>query len=95
MLENLVDWMGWTTPTAIALAALATLLVAMTAWEIAAPNEPRRGLIGLTTTRGDRLFFGLLTVALGLLAWLATTDLALWLTVAPAALWLILVLRYG
>ena len=39
----------------------------------------RRGLLPLTTTRGDRLFLGLLAVAFTNLAWTGLTDVSQWI----------------
>ena len=38
----------------------------------------RRGFLPMATTRGDRLFIGLLGAAYIHLAWLGLTDLPLW-----------------
>ncbi|MGM0637936.1 MAG: DUF2160 family membrane protein, partial [Pseudomonadota bacterium] len=32
-----MEWMVWTTPTAIFFSAIAAILVGMTAWELASP----------------------------------------------------------
>lgn len=66
-----LSWMAWTWQTAAFFAAIALLLAAMTAWELASPGGgPRRGALGLDTTRGDRLFISLLGSAFIHLAWL-------------------------
>lgn len=66
-----LSWMAWTWPTAIFFVCIATALVTMTVWELMAPGgAPRRGILGLDTTRGDRLFISLLGSAYIHLAWL-------------------------
>jgi predicted small integral membrane protein len=57
------DWMVWTTPVAVFFGAIALTLVGMTVWEIRAPNIKRKGFLPIATTRGDRLFIGLLSAA--------------------------------
>ena len=57
------DWMVWTTPVAIFFSCIALMLVGMTVWELKSPTTLRRGWLPLETTRGDRLFIGLLTAA--------------------------------
>jgi predicted small integral membrane protein len=43
----------------------------MTVWEMVSPGgAPRRGVLGIETTRGDRLFISLLGSAFIHLAWL-------------------------
>ena len=55
------------------------MLVGMTVWELASPGgAPRRGILGLDTTRGDRLFISLLGSAFIHLAWLAFLGSNLW-----------------
>jgi len=57
------DWMVWTTPVAVFFTCIAIMLVGMTLWEIKSPTTMRRGWLPLETTRGDRLFIGLLSAA--------------------------------
>lgn len=56
-------WMVWTTPVAIFFTCIALMLIGMTVWEIKSPTTLRRGFLPLETTRGDRLFIGLLSAA--------------------------------
>ena len=57
------DWMVWTTPVAVFFTCIALMLVGMTVWEIKSPTTLRKGFLPIATTRGDRLFIGLLTAA--------------------------------
>jgi len=90
-----LEWMAWTTPTAIFFAVIAAILTAMTVWEIASPGVERRGFLPISTTRGDRLFVGLLSSAYIHLAWLAATDSSLWIALGVSAAWMIVLMRWG
>ncbi|QNK66273.1 DUF2160 domain-containing protein [Variovorax sp. PAMC26660] len=57
------NWMVWTTPVAVFFTCIALMLVGMTVWEIKSPTTLRRGWLPIETTRGDRLFIGLLMAA--------------------------------
>ncbi|WP_434291098.1 DUF2160 domain-containing protein [Celeribacter sp. SCSIO 80788] len=65
-----MDWMAWTWPTAAFFGTIATLLVIFTLLAIKFPETPRVGVLGIETTRGDRLFITLLGSAFINLAWL-------------------------
>ena len=90
-----LEWMAWTVPTALFFATIALILVGMTIWHFAQPTVGRRGFLPITTTRGDRLFIGLLGSAYIHLGWLALTDLALWWALGLAFVYMIIVLRWG
>ncbi len=57
------DWMVWTTPVAVFFTCIVLMLIGMTAWEIRSPTTLRKGFLPIATTRGDRLFIGLLSAA--------------------------------
>jgi predicted small integral membrane protein len=57
------DWMAWTTPVAVFFSCVVLMLAGMTVWEIRSPTRLRKGLLPIATTRGDRLFIGLLLAA--------------------------------
>jgi predicted small integral membrane protein len=57
------EWMAWTTPVAVFFCCIALMLFGMTVWEIKSPTVMRRGFLPIETTRGDRLFIGLLAAA--------------------------------
>jgi predicted small integral membrane protein len=74
-----LGWMAWTWQTALFFAVIGTLLVAMAVWEWRSPGGgPRRGVLRLTTTRGDRLFISLLAAGYIHLLWLAAFGTPLW-----------------
>lgn len=89
------EWMAWTDTTAIFFTVIALILVAMTVWETVSPTIERRGLLPIATTRGDRLFIGLLGSAYIQLIWLATTDLTLWISLAISLVYMAVMMRYG
>jgi predicted small integral membrane protein len=70
-----MSWMAWTWPTAIFFVAIALVLAVHTVWAVRLPEVPRRGFLPLLTTRGDRLFIGLLASAYVNLAWAGLFDL--------------------
>ena len=57
------EWMAWTTPVVVFFTCIVLMLIAMTVWEVRSPTVMRKGLLPIATTRGDRLFIGLLTAA--------------------------------
>ncbi|HEX7637366.1 MAG TPA: DUF2160 domain-containing protein [Burkholderiaceae bacterium] len=57
------SWMEWTLPVAIFFVCIGVMLVGMTIWEIRSPTTLRRGFLPIATTRGDRLFIGLMLAA--------------------------------
>jgi predicted small integral membrane protein len=57
------EWMAWTTPVAVFFCCIALMLTGMTVWEIKSPTTQRKGFLPMETTRGDRLFIGLLSAA--------------------------------
>jgi predicted small integral membrane protein len=74
-----LGWMAWTWQTAVFFGVIAMLLAAMGVWEWRSPGGgPRRGILGLTTTRGDRLFISLLAAGYIHLLWLAFFGAPLW-----------------
>ena len=75
-------WMYWTTPVALFFITIALLLIAMTVWELRSPTIARKGWLPLVTTRGDRLFVGLMLAACVNLAWTGFTDLSQWIGAA-------------
>lgn len=91
----MLDWMQWTLPTAIFFSVIACILVGMTAWEIVSPTIERKGFLPIETTRGDRLFIGLLVSAYIHLAFLIFTDLSLFIALTVSVIWMGVVMRWG
>ena len=63
-------WMAWTLETAIFFGVIAAILAVMTFLAIRYPETPRKGVLQIETTRGDRLFITLLGSAFLNLSWL-------------------------
>ncbi len=102
----MLRWMAWTPPVAIFFGVIGALLIGMTVWELRSPCVARRGWLPMATTRGDRLFIGLLAMAFCTLAFLAartrvmtalgsSTPPSMWIGVAISVLLLLLVMRKG
>ncbi len=90
-----LTWMAWTWPTAGFFVLIFLVLVGMSLWERYVPGgSPRHGVIGLDTTRGDRLFISLLGSAFINLAWLAAIGPPLWGAMAVSLLFAIAVFRW-
>ncbi|MGR3503391.1 DUF2160 domain-containing protein [Pseudaestuariivita sp.] len=61
------------------------LLVGLEIWRPG--GAERRGVLGLTTTRGDRLFISLLGAAWIFLVWLALVGMPVWGALGIAIAW--------
>jgi predicted small integral membrane protein len=92
---DLISWMAWTWPTAFFFLFIFACLVAMTVWEVHSPGgAPRHGILGLDTTRGDRLFISLLGSAFIFLGWLGIMGTPLWGGLVISLLWAFAVFRW-
>ena len=91
----MMEWMSWTVPTAAFFGVIALILVGMTTWELRSPSILRRGLLPIATTRGDRLFIGLLGSAYLHLLVVGVTDWSIWIAFALSLVWLLAVMRWG
>jgi predicted small integral membrane protein len=100
------EWMAWTLPVAVFFTCIALMLAGMTAWEIKSPTVERKGWLPISTTRGDRLFIGLLCAAYLNLAFVAVSERmitwfgleqepSIWFSFIASMLLLGLVLRKG
>jgi len=73
---------------------VALLLLGMAVWEWRAPGgAPRRGVLGIVTTRGDRLFISLLSAAYVHLIWLALIPAPLWVATLVSVALAVVVFR--
>jgi len=90
-----MDWMAWTLPTALFFGAIATILAGMTVRELRSPCIERKGFLPISTTRGDRLFIGLLGSAYLHLLVVGTTDWSVWIASLLSLFWLFAVMRWG
>jgi predicted small integral membrane protein len=100
------EWMAWTTPVAVFFCSIVLMLIGMTVWERKSPTVERKGWLPITTTRGDRLFIGLLTAAWVNLAFVAVSEKmvawfglaqepSIWISFVVSMLLLGLILRKG
>jgi predicted small integral membrane protein len=90
--------MGWTLPTAIFFAFIALALITLGVLTKLAPNnQPRVGILGVATQRGDRFFLSLLGAAFIHLAWigLVPKDIPLWFATLGAVVYAGLVFRFA
>ena len=83
------EWMAWTTPVAVFFVCIVLMLTGMTVWELKSPTRMTRGFLPMNTTRGDRLFIGLLGAAYVNLVFVGISGkLALWMGLgADPSIW--------
>ena len=88
------EWMAWTTPVAVFFCCIGLMLAGMTLWEIKSPTMLRKGFLPIETTRGDRLFIGLLSAAYVNLAFVGINGrLVEWMNLeAEPSIWISFVL---
>lgn len=100
------EWMAWTLPVAVFFISIGLMLVTMTVWEIKSPTVLRKGFLPIETTRGDRLFIGLLSAAYTNLAFVAVSEKmiawfgleqepSIWISFAVSMLLLVWIMRKG
>ncbi len=90
-----LTWMAWTWQTAAFFACILAALIGMTVWEWVLPGgAPRRGVLGLDTTRGDRLFISLLGSAFIHLFWLGLVGPGLWWALGLSLIYTLVVFRW-
>jgi predicted small integral membrane protein len=90
-----LEWMAWTVPTAVFFIVIVLMLTGMTIWQVLAPTVERRGFLPITTTRGDRLFIGLLGSAYITLAWVGLTSWNLYWVIPVIVVFIALVIWRG
>lgn len=83
-------WMAWTPATLAVFIGIFSAMGVLTVIEIRHPGgNERKGVLGLTTTRGDRLFISLLGTVYIFLAWLGIFGMPLWWPLGLAIAWFI------
>ena len=90
-----LSWMAWTTPIAIFFISVLIMLIGMTIWQVKSPSIERKGFLPISTTRGDRLFIGLLCAAYVNLAWAGMTDVTQYIGAVLGFALLVVVMRWG
>lgn len=92
--QPLGTWMAWTRATAAFFIFIVACITAMGVWEYYRPGgNPRRGVLAIDTTRGDRLFISLLGSAFIFIAWLYFVGTPLWWALPVALAWAVFVFR--
>ncbi len=88
------EWMAWTLPVAVFFSCIVLMLVGMAVWELKSPTALRKGFLPMKTTRGDRLFIGLLSAAYINIAFVGLSGkFATWLSLdAEPSVWISFVL---
>ncbi len=74
----MLEWMAWTPVTAWFFGSIATLLLAMTVLQVVYPTVARAGWLGITTTRGDRIFISLLAIGWINILWIVFSNTSQW-----------------
>ncbi|MCF3974170.1 DUF2160 domain-containing protein [Paracoccus sp. EGI L200073] len=87
-------WMAWTFPAALFFTIIAGLLVLFTWLAIRFPETPRKGVLGINSTRGDRLFISLLGSAFICLIWLGVVGTPVWGALVIALIYAAAVFRW-
>ena len=88
-------WMAWTAHTAIFFGAIGVLIAVMVVWGAVSPSAPRKGVLPMATTRGDRVFLGLLGSAFIHLAWIGLTEASPWGAALLSSLYFLTICRWG
>ena len=91
------EWMAWTTPVTVFFTCIVLMLIGMTLWEIRSPTIMRKGFLPIETTRGDRLFIGLVSAAYVNLAFVGISGkLGEWLELeGDPSIWISFVISMG
>jgi predicted small integral membrane protein len=92
---NAFSWMAWTLEVAVFFICVVLMLIGMTIWQLRSPSIERKGFLPISTTRGDRLFIGLLSAAFVNLAWAGLTDLTQWVAALLGFVVLLVMMRWG
>lgn len=87
-------WMAWTFPVALFFFLIVALLVVFSLLAIRFPETPRRGALGIQTTRGDRLFITLVGSAFINMGWLYFFGAPLTGALVVSALYGLVVFRW-
>lgn len=90
-----MEWMAWTQLTAAFFSFIVIMLICMTVWQVVSPTVARKGFLPIVTTRGDRLFIGLLGSAYIHLLWIGLTSFPIWIATIISVGFVAMVMRWG
>ncbi len=91
------SWMQWTGIGTVFFSSIAIMLLGMTIAQLVYPTVERKGFLPIRTTRGDRLFIGLLSSAFIHLFWIGVASSVgpLWVATIIGFVWVVLLLAKG
>ena len=90
-----MNWMAWTPVTAGFFITIASILLCMTIWELKKPCVERKGFLPISTTRGDRLFIGLISSAYIHLLYVGLLEATLIIPLLFCIAWVVSLIRWG
>jgi predicted small integral membrane protein len=90
-----MNWMAWTPVTSGFFISIALILICMTIWEIKSPCVERKGFLPISTTRGDRLFIGLISSAYIHLLYVGLLEATLIIPLLFCIAWVSGLIRWG
>jgi predicted small integral membrane protein len=90
-----MNWMAWTPVTSGFFISIALILLCMTIWEIKSPCVERKGFLPISTTRGDRLFIGLISSAYIHLLYVGLLEATLIIPLLFCIAWVSGLIRWG
>ena len=90
-----MNWMAWTPVTAGFFITIASILLCMTSWELKKPCVERKGFLPISTTRGDRLFIGLISSAYIHLFYVGLLEATLIIPLLFCIAWVGSLIRWG
>jgi predicted small integral membrane protein len=91
-----VRWMQWSTHSIIFFIALFGTIIGMGIWDGFQPAVSRKGFFPMWTTRGDRLFLGIISTIGICLMWIALfADALMLIPLLLSAIWFFIVAKWG
>jgi predicted small integral membrane protein len=90
-----MNWMAWPPVTSGFFISIALILICMTIWEIKSPCVERKGFLPISTTRGDRLFIGLISSAYIHLLYVGLLEATLIIPLLFCIAWVSGLIRWG
>lgn len=86
-------WMAWSFPVAMFFWLIVSTLLVFSFLAMRFPEKPRLGILGIFTTRGDRLFITLLGSAFINISWLGLSGQPQWQALLLCLGWALAVFR--